>query len=96
MFVTIALGNMFKLKYKVRCTRRLREMEMDLLLLLGQHDALGHQLVELLDAVLRLTSLRRLVPELLDELLQVGNLAVLLGFSGLELLKGRLALLDVG
>ena len=96
VLVAVALGHVLELHHEVGGTRRLREVEMDLLLLLGQHDALGHELVELFDAVLRLTGLGGLVAELLDELLEVGDLAVLLGLGGLELLERRLALLDEG
>ena len=96
MLVAVALGHVLELHHEIGGARRLREVEMDLLLLLGQHDALGHELVKLLDAVLRLTGLGGLVAELLDELLEVGDLAILLGLGGFELLERRLALLDEG
>ena len=60
---------------------------------LGKHDAL--HLLELLEAVLRLSRLGVLVPEAFDERLHVRDLLLLRVESGLELLHRQLACLEV-
>ena len=75
---------------------RLGEAEAHVFIALGEDDELALYLLDLLHALLSLGGLGRLVAELVDEDLHVGDLALLRGALGAHLLEVVLALLEVG
>ena len=87
---------MLERDHHVARARGLGELEAHLARGLGQDDELALDLLDALHALLRLCGLRGLIAELVDEDLHVGDLSLLRGSLGPQLLEVVLALAQVG
>ena len=91
-----ALGKILELDDHIARARRVGELEIDVLVTLGQDHELALDLLDAAHALLGLGGLGRLVTELIDEHLHMGDLALLGGALGAHLLEVVLALLEIG
>ena len=94
--VAEGLANMLERDHHVARARGLGELEAYLARGLRQDDELALDLLDALHALLCLCGLRGLIAELVDEDLHVGDLSLLRGSLGPQLLEVVLALAQVG
>ena len=90
-----ALGETFELDDHIAGTRRVGELEVHVLVALGQDHELAFDLLDAAHALLGLSRLGGLVAELIHEHLHVGDLALLGRALGAHLLEVVLALLEI-
>ena len=91
-----SLGKILELDDHIARARRVGELEIDVLVTLGQDHKLALDLLDAAHALLGLGGLGRLVTELIDEHLHMGDLALLGGALGAHLLEVVFALLKIG
>ncbi len=96
VFVAVGLGDVLERDDHVAGSRRIGEVEVDVLVALGQDDELAFDLLDLTNALLCLSGLGGLVAELVYEHLHMGDVALLSGALGAHLFKVVLTLLEIG
>ena len=95
VFVAIALGDVVERDHHVARARGIGELEIDMLVALGQDHELALDLLDLAQTFLGLCGLGRLVAELVDEDLHVRDIALLRRALGSHLFQVVLALLEI-